>query len=421
MAYLSNTIGNGADPFLHPLDAILADIAIAVQLPPGLHEKACDRYEAVRTFAERNGSPLRGRILQFYPQGSMAIDATTSTRGTDDEYDLDIVATLDVAPDDPPDLVLDLLFESIDGYPTSQKVIRQTRCVTVRYADRMCLDVTPAARLPNGAERESHIFHANPAEPAHRHFHVPMNAYGFGLWYRTRAPQEEKFGYAFDERFRKAYGYELRAEAEVDDVPAQVPMSLKSVTTVALQLLKRFRNVAYAKSTGRIPPSVMMSCFAGRVAQPGQSLSDMVIRLARTIAGAIWQAGARREKIVLLNPVFQRDCFTDRWPENLSQQEEFAIKLTELADGLEHFKQHGADLETIQSWLREKFGSFVVSTAVDRFNERNGRSVQGGSVTYTRQGGLFIPGAPALAGVGSMAATGRVAAATPHTFRGDRR
>jgi hypothetical protein len=133
MAYLTEkTPGFDRDPFLHPLDAILADIAIAVQLPPGLHAKACERYEAVRTYAERPGSPLEGHILRFYPQGSMAIDATISIRGTDDEYDLDIIAALAIAPDAPPGEVLDLLYEAIVGYPTSQKVERQTRCVTVR-------------------------------------------------------------------------------------------------------------------------------------------------------------------------------------------------------------------------------------------------------------------------------------------------
>jgi|GEM_PF-3360043 len=265
MAYVTDKIcgTEPIDPFLHPLDAILADIAIAVQLPPGLYAKACDRYEAIRTFAEREGSPLRGHILRFYAHGSMAIDATTSTRGTDDEYDLDIVAELAVGPDAPPDTVLDLLFRSIEGYPTSQKVIRQTRCVTVRYADKMHLDITPAARLPNGAERESHIFHANPAESPRLHFHVPMNAYGFALWYRGRTPQERWFAHAFDERLRKAYSYEIHADAEVDDVPGQVPLFIKSVTTVALQLLKRFRNVAYASSDGRIPPSAMIVLVRG--------------------------------------------------------------------------------------------------------------------------------------------------------------
>jgi hypothetical protein len=408
------------DPFLHPLDAILADIAIAVQLPPGLHAKGAGRYEAVRTYAEREGSPLQGRVLRFYPQGSMAIDATTSTRGTDDEYDLDIVATLDVEPDAAPDAVLDLLYRSIEGYPTSQKVERQTRCVTVRYADQMHLDITPSSRLPHGAERESHIFHANPADPARLHFHVPMNAYGFGLWYQGRTPQELRFAHAFDERLRKAYDYEILKDAEVDEVPGQVPLTVKSVTTVALQLLKRFRNIAYAESVGRIPPSVMMSCFAGQAAQPGLSLSDMVLRQARLIAACLRQAGTRQEKIIVLNPVFPRDCFTDRWPESLSQQEEFAAKLTALADGLEYFKRNEVDLETLQGWLREQFGGYVVSSAVKRFNLRAGRAVQQGTTGYTPRGGLYVPCAPALVGIGAAVAS-RAAAASPHTFRGDRR
>jgi len=421
VTYLTEKIpGFDRDPFFHPLDAILAEIAIAVQLPPGLHAKARERYEAVRTYAERAGSPLEGRILWFYPQGSMAIDATISIRGTDDEYDLDIVAALALAPDAPAGEVLDLLYNAIVGYPTSQKVERQTRCVTVRYADRMHLDITPAVRLPHSAERESHIFHAHPDDPPRLHVHVPMNAYGFAQWYRSRTPQEQRFAHALDERLRKAYGMEVRADAEVDEVPGQVSLATKSVTTVALQLLKRFRNIAYATRTRRIPPSVMISCFAGHAAQPGLSLSDMVIRQARVIARELRQAGQRRENVMVVNPVFQRDCFTDRWPENLSQQEEFAAKLAGLADGLEHIKRHEIDLESLRDWLREQFGDYVVSGAIRRFNQRAGQAVQGGATAYTPRGGLYVPSTPALVGLGA-AASSRAVAATPHTFRGDLR
>ena len=109
-------------------------------------------------------------------------------------------------------------FKAIVGYPTSQKVERQTRCVTVRYADRMHLDTGgPTAGRP---ERESHIFHAHPeSDPPRLHLHVPMNAYGFADWYRGRTPQEQWFAHAFDERLRKAYGMDARANAEVDEVP----------------------------------------------------------------------------------------------------------------------------------------------------------------------------------------------------------
>ncbi len=134
------------DPFADPLDAVLAEIAINLQLPPGLHAKAVDRYEAVRTYIERPGSPLDGRVACFYPQGSMAIDATISTRGTDDEYDLDIVAEITVR-DDGPEALLDDLEAALAGYPVS-RIVRQTRCITLYYADGMHLDVTPSRRRP---------------------------------------------------------------------------------------------------------------------------------------------------------------------------------------------------------------------------------------------------------------------------------
>jgi len=221
----------------------------------------------------------------------------------------------------------------------------------------------------------------------------------------------------YKDRLNEAFGYEARADAEVDEVPNQVPLIVKSVTTVALQLLKRFRNVAYAGVKGRIPPSVMMSCFAGHAAQPGLSLSDMVIRQACLTAASIRQAAARREKVIVVNPVFPRDCFTDRWPENLSQQEEFASKLTELADGLAYYKRHGASLEDLQEWLRERFGGYVVSSSIRRFNRRNGSAVQYGAQGYTPRGGLYVPSAPALVGIGA-AGTVTGVAASPHTFRG---
>jgi len=145
------------DPFADPLDAVLAELAINIQLPPGLHAKAVDRYEAVRRYVERPGSPLEGRVSCFYPQGSMAIDATTSTRGTDDEYDLDIVAEIE-GPDLGPEALLDDLEAALEGYPIS-KIVRQTRCITLYYADGMHLDITPSRRRAP-KEKEGEIPHA---------------------------------------------------------------------------------------------------------------------------------------------------------------------------------------------------------------------------------------------------------------------
>lgn len=402
------------DPFADPLDAALAELALNIQLPPGLHAKAIDRYEAVRRYIERAGSPLEGRVACFYPQGSMAIDATTSTRGTDDEYDLDIVAEID-GPDHGPEALLDDLEAALDGYPVS-RILRQTRCITLYYADGMHLDITPSRRRAP-KEKESEIAHAKKGARNESPRYVPTNSFAFAEWYRARTPVEERFALALNQRLYEQAGIAFAA-ADVEDVPPQTPLIVKSVTTVAHQLIKRHRNIAYATETGRIPPSVVLACHAGFAARPGLGLAEMVIRQARWIARAIDEAAKQGRLLSVLNPEFPAERFTDRWPESQAQQTDYSRQLHALADGLESARRGEVQLEDLQEWLRAQFGDRVVTRSVLAFNQRIGRQVRAQQHGYTRSGGLFVPAAPALVGTATGLAP---VVARAHTNMGERR
>lgn len=403
------------DPFADPLDAVLAEIAINIQLPPGLHAKAVDRYEAVRRYIERPGSPLEGRVDCFYPQGSMRIDATISTRGTDDEYDIDIVAEIG-GRDDGPEALLDDLEAALVGYSVG-KIVRQTRCITLYYADGMHLDVTPARRTALKG-KQGVIAHAKKGANVDPPRYVAMNAFAFGDWYSARTPVEERFAKALSRRLYEQAGIPFAADADVHDVPDQTPLIIKSVTTVALQLLKRHRNILYANETGRLPPSILLSCHAGHAAQPGMGLADMLIRQARWTARAIDSAAQGGRLLSVPNPEYAAELFTDRWPETQSQQAGYARRLHALAQGLEAAKKGNVQLEDLQIWLREQFGERVVTRSVKAFNERLGRQVKSGQQGYTRSGGLFTPSAPAIIGAVSSLAP---VAARAHTNMGERR
>lgn len=403
-----------ADPFADPLDAVLAEVAVNLQLPPGLHAKAVDRYEAVRRYIERPGSPLEGRVACFYPQGSMAIDATTSTRGTDDEYDLDIVAEID-GPDLGPEALLDDLEASLEGYPVS-RIVRQTRCVTLYYADGMHLDVTPSRRRAP-KEKQGEIPHAKRGARSDPPRYVPMNSFAFSQWYCARTPTEERFALALNQRLYEQAGIAFAA-ADVEEVPTQTPLIIKSVTTVALQLIKRHRNIAYANETGRIPPSVVLSCHAGHAARPGLGLAEMVIRQARWTARAIDDVARQGRLLSVPNPEFPAERFTDRWPESQVQQTGYSRRLHMLANGLEAARSGNVQLEDLQEWLREQFGDRVVTRSVKAFNQRVGQQVQARQHGYTRSGGLFTPAAPAIIGATTSLAP---VAARAHTNMGDRR
>ena len=60
-------------PLTNPIDVLLADVAIRVQLNRTDYDKLVDRYQTINRWIEREGSPLKDRVELFYPQGSMPI------------------------------------------------------------------------------------------------------------------------------------------------------------------------------------------------------------------------------------------------------------------------------------------------------------------------------------------------------------
>ena len=81
-----------------------------------------------------------------------------------------------------------------------------------------------------------------------------MNAFGFAGWYRQRTPIEFRLAESFDRHWRSLGGQIALDEAQVDEIPDPERFTVKNTATLALQLLKRFRNIRYADYAGRIPP-----------------------------------------------------------------------------------------------------------------------------------------------------------------------
>jgi hypothetical protein len=113
-----------------------------------------------------------------------------------------------------PCAVLDVLFEAINGPPSSPyhgKVERQTRCVTVYYVDGMHLDITPTLLVDERDPCRSILFHAKPSEPASAHRRLLMNSFAFCEWFNERTP--------VDLAFARAYGGQVKALEEARASP----------------------------------------------------------------------------------------------------------------------------------------------------------------------------------------------------------
>ncbi len=310
-------------PLTDPADILLADVAIRIQLSKTDYNKATQRYQTINAWIERDGSPLKDRVELFYPQGSMAIGATIASKLKTDEFDIDVVAQLDLPTNVSPWEPLDLLFEAIRGEPGSRyysKTKRRTRCVTVDYSDAMHLDVTPSLRMRGTPERQSLIFHHRAEAPQDPSYRLIANPYGFAEWFKDNTPLDYDFADLIEKRAEEYQRMRIFAEADSDPVPPQEPPFRKSKAVIVLQLLKRWRNMQYDTRSGRRPPSIMIAKLVADAANNTGRLSEELLLQAKYMLSFFRQQHDQGRLVHIVNPVCPEDVLTDRWPGSLQDQ-----------------------------------------------------------------------------------------------------
>jgi hypothetical protein len=391
------------------IDLLLADIAIRVQLSKTAHDKAVDRFDVMREWIDRPGSPLRGLVALMYAQGSMAIGATVARVSDRDEYDIDVIVVLLIPRDSDPEMVLSALYQAIRGEPGSRyydKTTRHTRCVCVSYEDGMHIDLTPAVLLPERLARTSVIYHSKPEDPSVPKLRLLANPWGLAQWFIEATPVEADFAKLYEAR---AMTYD-RAPGE--PVPEQEPAYRKSLALISLQLRKRWRNVLFSRldrAKLRHPPSVLLSKLTADHANRTKSLSEEVEHQARQLLVRLETESARGTLIQEVNPRCAEDILTDRWPKDEWDQNLMIEDLRDFVAKIHLLRTGGLSLDRIGTILEGLFGERPAKSAVTDYKSAQGRS----SMEYGT-GRIVRPVAGGLA-----AAPASVRPVAAHQFFGD--
>jgi len=377
---------HGSPALQEPIDILLADIAIRVQLTATDYGKAVSRYETINEWLEREDSPLRGRVRLLYAQGSMAIGATIASKLRTDEFDIDIIVELDLPSRLDAETILNLLFAAIRSKPGSRyygMTTRRNRCVTVSYADGMHLDLTPAVLVPELEPKTSWIFHHKPETRHEPGYQLLANPHGFSEWFKAMTPLDHVFAEAFAKRAFDAERIRLIEKAEAVSVPPREGADRKSKAVITLQLLKRARNVRYDnRRNHRRPPSVMMAKLIADGANGTISLSEEVLHQARHLHGVIEAAHRQGQLLSVVNPRCDRDCFTDRWPGSLAEQKLFLDDLADFMRKMAYLRGGECDLDEIQAILTDLFGENPTGAVFKSFNEELGQHIRAGRSVY---------------------------------------
>lgn len=396
-------------------EQMLAAVAIKIELPPSGYITLMDRSQAIEKHLQRGDSPLRGMIQHFYLQGSVAIGATIKSRHRSDGFDIDIVVELAGSGWDPR-VALDKLYNAMRGAPGSKyhdMTIRQTRCVTIEYADGIHVDLTPAELVDFHDPRRSVIFHAKPSQPPDKHQMVPMNSFAFVQVYNRKCYADTAFMQEYRRRAIKSDRVLRELQLDASSLP-QLPHSSarggKSAVTVALQLIKRYLNNRWDNRPGRRPASVMLSCLALEAGAPGYTIGQNLVVIAEHIFNRLSSAGDKGRLIQVLNPCCPLDNFTDRWPEDLQSQSLLVDDMSRFLRQIYAFFNRRTSPKDRANILKKLFGADVVTEVMTEMAKESGRRIQTGQHLFGVTGSI-LP---------STAAAGSRSKAPPNTFYGSR-
>ncbi|MGX1237333.1 hypothetical protein AB7M71_010471 [Bradyrhizobium japonicum] len=395
----------GPWPTVAEYDALLMDIARRIQLTKTKHEIAETNFRALCQHVDREDGPLANKVIECYPSGSFATGTAIASRVAKNQHDVDVVIELDVPPNSTPRDILGLLFKAINGEPGSRyygKVTQNSRCVTVEYGDGTTVDLMPIARIM-GPERAGNLFHYKRETGESRHKLV--NPWGFAKHFNDHVDFDPVFHDLFEGRRLLVEG-KIVEKAETQPMPDHVPVEEKSARVVALQLLKRNRDIAWRSPsrTGRKPPSVALAAMALDAGPVHPSLLDEVIAIATYIRTRLQETNGSRGTVCVVNPSYPPDEFTDRWPENKAAQDLYDGDLRRLIVELYRLRNEDLSLAEQLELLKRLFGETAATYAIESKLEAGRREMDANRMHLTSTGKVVGVAAPAVIGSASSTA-----------------
>ena len=362
----------------HELDEILDLIGMVLQLTKTQFDDAEGKYHAVSKWLNAENSPLRQYFPEIYPQGSMRLD-TTLRPISFTEFDLDLVCHMRLRGLTPLQVYTLLLDRMRSNGRYRDIIIAKPRCIRLDYAGQFHLDIIPSIQDPNGSPFDTCTW-----VPDHeKRIWLASNPKGYAVWFERQAAKRILLE-------EKAARYS--ANANVEPLRAPMPAYSKPPLKLAVQLFKRWRDVAFKDREQLAPSSIVLTTLSGILYQGEHHPTDALATILDGIH--LW---SQREDIRLENPSNRGETITDRWEENPEMYQAFLEAVYDFRVTW-HQLIEGGRYPDLTDDLQNLFEEAPVNRAIVKFAERRRDASQSGRLLIEKATGILS--VPAVASVG---------------------
>lgn len=320
------------------LDDLLRRIGVGLQIPPSQHGLAESRYITIGRWLSSEGSALAVYDPVIYPQGSLRIGTTVRPLARQ-EFDLDLVCELraDWRLFRPAVRLLDMVEMRISENEVYRDTYeRKNRCIRICYANDFHLDILPACpdKLSGGTCLVVPDCEADDWKPS--------NPKGYAAWFEARAACAT-----------------LICQKEIEPLPDHEEVDDKPPLKRAVQLLKRWRDIAYEKTPELAPISIVLTTPAALHYDQQDSVYTALVKILDGIIASLPMTG----RLQVLNPSNLEEDLSERWDDSPKAYQAFVAGISALRVQLRLLGQQQSIIETA-AILEKLFGKELVQKAV---------------------------------------------------------
>ncbi len=327
------------------LDELLDLIVETLQLTAAQHESASAKYHAVGDWLSRDGNDLASEEPQIYPQGSLRIGTTVRPRKTT-EFDLDLVCELKGSVGFSPSQVYESIWRRMSSNGVYKPLlVSLPRCIRLDYAGDFHLDIVPA--IPDGTRSEPGALLIPDRD---KKIWLPSNPKGYASWFESCCALDIS---------------ERRFDASIEPLRTPESTENKAPLKLAVQLFKRWRDVAFESKQELAPPSIVLTTLAARFYKKEPHVTDAMSGiLGRALE---WSQGNSLE---LHNPANPDERITDRWLATPGAASELVVQLKLLNERWRALVDRGV-FPSLYEELEVIFGKRRVDRAIRKYAEKH--------------------------------------------------
>jgi hypothetical protein len=341
---------------------ILKKMLAELEIPDAAYEKAVKRYEDIGAWFSREESSLNQYDPHVFPQGSFRLGTAIKPVNGDEKYDLDLSCKLRQRiskKTHTQEQVKSLVGKELEAYRVArgiqEKLEPKHRCWRLNYQDELQFhaDIVPA--IPEDEQRRVQLNAAIRKSESDQFARAADTTVVItddrNANYRTISDEwkiSNPEGYAswFEDRMRSMDRITLLEKAQIDAVPTY---KRKTPLQQAVQLLKRHRDIMFAKAPDKKPISIIITTLAARAYNGETDLGDVITNILDKMGGLVQSAKPR-----VPNPTDPAEDFADKWVTDAALETNFKAWLAQAKADFD-FLGRSTDVRLIAGKAKDRF------------------------------------------------------------------